>query len=225
MMRTDARLAALLTTALLTACDPGNAEFDEPAEQVVSDEAPAPTVDTPDALAAQPDWSLEQECESYYFATRQNKSYKTQCVVDTPEPQLPVIFPDWDDLFGDELDAAASATCTGLGARNGNGELPAGPMQQMGIGVNALAAAGGQAPAGGQQLGAAPPVCESVCQSHGKIWNPNAANYGTCAFNLAMQIQPPQHANAGPVCPGPDITAWDSEGSVLFDCGCVCVSN
>ncbi|MCA9707919.1 MAG: hypothetical protein KDK70_18855 [Myxococcales bacterium] len=219
MKRIDALLTALVSTALLTACDPGtSAEPELPLEAEDDDEPLAPIAVAPE-LAAGPDWTLDQECTTNYFVTRQNESRQSACMADAPEYKIPELFPDWDDLLDDWMVSAAASTCVSSGARDGLGNLP--PIwggAVAGDGIDQLAAAG----SGQAQAAVAPPACAVVCQGKGKVWNPNSPDYGTCAFNLVTDLDAPQHWNQGPACPSAGTRRWKMGGDVVFDCGCRC---
>lgn len=236
MMRTEATFTLLLTTALLTgACDAGEpagpgdrdvmlAEADE------ADEATEPLVPA-DELAAEPDEIDAQPCTTYYYGTKQNDTAKSQCMTTAPQPRLPQLFPLWDDIFELELEKMASSTCAADGNRDPNGKIqlpPPGPWDTTDVGVGGLvdpSATGGFEAAGGG-VGFASGgnrVCDVVCQDHGKVWNADGANFGTCAFNKVIAIQPPEPQVGGPACLTAESQRWQSSGGVLFDCGCRCI--
>lgn len=236
-MRTDTSITLLLAAVLLPACDPGepaDAElFEAELVQVDDDEAlpaPAPI----EGLVAEPDIAEDQTCVNYYFATSQADTKKEQCAVASPAPIYPVLIPQWDELLYGDLYTEASAACAYGGASNGAGQLPAPGLKGAPADGNtdALAAApGAEGAAAPAQLGIdpspeaapAPAMCESVCQSHGKVWDFTAKNFGTCAFNRVVALQPPAHDLAAPACLAPNTQPWKMGGGILFDCGCNCV--
>lgn len=241
MKRTDALFAALVSTTLVIACDPGESDdaaellsIDDEAELVSIDDDPAAQPWIDDGLVTPPESALDQECESFYITGRSNESQRSECMLDVPAPDLPQYFPQWNNLLNNWMHTSAAATCTGLGARDGDGNLPSiGTGAPAQPGVDALAgpsggpqAAPGALPTlelpGAKASGVTPPACQTLCQSYGKTWNPNAAHYGTCAFNKVITLDPPEHWNAGPSCPSPGTRRWRTGGDVVFDCGCSC---
>ncbi len=241
-MRTDALLAVLMCTSIATGCDLGDSSGpdadriqlpSEADDEVAPDGAtptPAPGSDT---ITAEPDVQ-DVGCVQYFVATRENDSRENNCSVTSPEPDWPEIFPWWDDHFGGRLGNQAASTCTVLGAADGNGQLPASapnegplPLEQ---GIDGLTASGSgpSAAPGGPGVNpiafpkAKAPTCATICNQHNKVWLPNTKNFGTCAFNLTIEVDPPQHNNNGPACESPGTRRWTREGSVLFDCGCRC---
>lgn len=236
MLRTDTSITLLLAAVLLPACDPGepaDAELLEAEIAQVDDEAlpaPAPV----GGLVAEPDLVEDQTCVNYFFATSQADTKKEECAVASPEPVYPVLIPVWDDLLYGELYAEAAAACAYGGASNSSGQLPIPELAGAPADGNtdALAAAPGVdgAAAPGPigidvvpEAAPAAPMCQTICEGYGKVWDYTAKNFGTCAFNRVVALQPPVHDLAAPACLAPNTEPWKMGGGILFDCGCRCV--
>ncbi|MCA9649862.1 MAG: hypothetical protein H6712_00545 [Myxococcales bacterium] len=242
MMRTEAFFISLLTTALLTACDPGepvDSDLHDAELAPLDEPTPAATPAPVGGLAAEPDVIEDQACSTYYFTTSQNDTKKSECTLSGPEDLYPVLNPWWDDRLYNELGGLASATCASEGARNGAGQLPGlpGGGAPAGDDIDQLVAPGtsassdeiddfsdgvdGATPILGMPIAQA--TCQTVCQGYGKVWDYTSANFGTCAFNKVVAVQAPEHEVGGAACTGPNTQRWTLNGGVLFDCGCRCV--
>lgn len=246
-MRTETFLTCLLTAALLPACDPGEpidredpsladleeAEVAAMVAQLAEPVHPASMPEPVDELVDDPDPTLDVDCTSYYFANSESDTKKSACSATMTAGDYPGMVPIWNNLFNWELNALANAYCANEGARNGDGELPAPGAGAPGGGelgtlVDPSAgpvAAGGALPGGINPVPAtAPALCETLCQSAGKVWDSGSSNFGTCAFDKLIALQPPEHDLGAPACLAPNTQPWKMSGSIEHKCGCRCVT-
>ncbi|MCH9680241.1 MAG: hypothetical protein K0V04_02305 [Deltaproteobacteria bacterium] len=233
-MRTDALLTAVISSALLAACDQGSGDPQDdrlildPIEQAEPDADHALPSGAGD-IADRPDVIEDIPCVQYVFAQRENESKESNCAGDASVTDVPVFFPDWEEIFEDRLTALADGSCAIEGSSNDNalgggiGGLPGGNFPQPVMdAIDDFSDRESEPTAAFNPFVKNKTVCDSVCASHNKKWVKDSANNGTCAFNLVYNVGQPQHQNNGPACQYPGTRRWYRQGTVDFSCGCRC---